>query len=283
MKKTVKRTIMITVMVLAILGFVGCSLFSALPSILGTVLAFTSDGRVKEDITYTRSLFQQYTFGSDGTYTYGFYSWDTATESWYMSNGRRGTYTFNTDTYILTLTITDDYDITTGTSGAWAPETWYPTTSTFPAYFTSQNWYDDGLVSVADADTDNQWNYAYTYTDADNDDETLTVTTTVNPEIGGAVSINTDYVESPSGVDDYKEETRETGVIDNLFPTDTKFKKGDTVTAQFVTEASFRSWTPTLGWSTATTSTLAYDYTLVNLGDVVLLNPDLDPARVLEE
>lgn len=283
MKKAVKRAILIAVMVLAVLGFAGCSLFSGLPSILGTVLAFTNDGWLKEDVTYIRTLLQRYTFGSDGTYTYGFYQWDTATESWYMFDGRRGTYMYNTDTYILTLTITDDYNITSGTSGAWAPLTYYPMTFSFPAYFTSQNWYDDGMVSVADPDTENRWNYNYTYTDADEDNETTTVTITVTPEIGGAVSINTDYVYSPGGVDAYKEETRETGTIDNVFPADTKFKKGETITAQFVTEASYREWYSATGWTTASTSTIAYDYTLVHLGDIVLLNPDLDPARVLEE
>ncbi len=107
-----------------------------------TEVAFDSSGHMTQDVMYTWSNSTE-TFSADGTYEYIIKSWDAASSSWKQSSGSKGTYLYDTNSRMMTITYSQQWQ--GGTTGSYATLTTSssaPKTSVYPEAFGSTNEYE---------------------------------------------------------------------------------------------------------------------------------------------
>jgi len=284
MKKFFKTIILLTVTSLILLAAFSCSVISPLPDYAGDALKVDkSTGYFKEDITYKiadGSNTWEWNFYADGRYDYTQKTWDSIDEAWEQTAGKKGTYSWDPETLLLTQTYTEDWD---SVEEQYSERTDYPNIRKFEAYFTSINWYGTGSVYKLDENIENQWTNTYlsTYDDEWEYSDTESITVDVDSSIYSGES---SYISKFEGDETYKEEEETNGSIENIFPEGTKFKRGNTITVYVSIKTKDRTWDPALDWSEWSTFDVEKTtITLLHMGDFVIVNPSNTALRGFEK
>ncbi len=222
MKRIINRIGLTALALGVVLGFFSCNLPTAvfISTDGGTTLLVTSANFLKTDVTYTESSNTE-TFKSDGTYEYNVSSPN--------ATSRKGTYTYNLETFTLSIIYTQWYNTTTS---AWVTYATSETNSSksmsvltekkrFPAYM-----YRDGVLTGRSTVTTSTIATASVPSVKTVVDTTAVWTITLT-KISSAYSVLTTtgtgaaVTSSPAGI---------TGVITNTDPSTLLAKAGDSVT-----------------------------------------------------
>jgi len=270
------------ILIAAVFSFIiSCSLSSPLPGILGDEVRVDKEtGFFKEDMEYTYNAGTQYytyTFTATGAYTYNLFSWNAAEGEWEQDAGVKGSYIYNPDNMILSLLITEEYDVS---SGEWTAPVWTPYIKSWHAYFTTVNWYGRGRVFPADQEKENSWSYTYSYEDAEKEIFTETTVITMVPEPEGSFSELISSINSNTTGEWDKDEVQTAGTVMALYPAGTKFRKGETVTFSVTAEKTIRDWDPDTGWDEwSVPAEERQSRTYLHMGDFLIYSPSLAAGR----
>ncbi len=283
MKRKSKSLLLLSVIALLIITAFSCSLFSALPDYAGEEVSVDKDtGFFKEDMTYkyaTGSYTIEYIFKADGSYEFIQMAWNSTDEKWEQAGGEKGTYSWNPDTLVMNATGTKTWD---GFAEEYVEPEDYPRNSEGLFYFTTTNIYFEGQVYKQDETDETVWTMTYSSSYEDTTKSSETVSFTYN-EDAMTFSYTESSTDSYEGEFTDKDESESSGTIVSVFPEDTKFKKGNTVTVMMSGTSKSRDWNPGDEWGDwSDPSTYQDSQTMLHMGDFIIMNPTTESMRTLE-
>ncbi len=283
MKRKSKSFLLLSVIALLIITAFSCSLFSALPDYAGEEVKVDKDtGFFKEDMTYKRAsppYTYEYSFKADGTYEYIRMYWNSTDEEWEHNSGLKGTYSWDPDTLVLNKIYTKLWD---NTAQEYFEPASYPYEVEYLSYFTTTNYYGEYEVYKQDETDETVWTATYSSSYEDTSKYSETVSFTYN-EDAMTFSYTESSTESYEGEFTDKDESESSGTIISVFPEDTKFKRGNTVTVTMSGTSKSRDWDPVDDWyDWSTPSTYQDSQTMLHMGDFIIMNPTTESMRTLE-
>ena len=229
------------IIVLVACIFLSCSFFGTLSvpviAYLGRILTVDSSNHFKVDVVY-RTGNSEYTFGSDGTYTYVRNTYEDAGqdsdgdglsgEGWVMSNGHSGTYTWDPETMVLERII--DKDESRGEFVLLENKETYKSTM----YFTESKY---GMAAVQSATDQDQWLYSEETAVQNGSTTTFDLVATINTDATSYKEESTTLTVDNAGDTTYGDMDERTGTY-VILPEGTKFNKGNQVTFLLTTTLS---------------------------------------------
>ena len=252
------KIIFVILLTVLSISFFGCS--GSVPAVVqGYRLSVDSDGQFSENIVY-KSGTSTWEFNKDGSYEL-----KTLDSSGSIISGRQGTYSWNHTSFELSMIISKYYY----TDGSyWRSYSTMPT-STMLYYFTSQGF---GAVYKLSDTTKNS--FTHTSESVDENGVISTLTTTLVFSDTTIATTNVMKTTDSGGTQTGGSEVEGLATINDKYPGDVAWKKGETVTFS-LTETSGRSksWDATnnvLGsWVTSTTFS-KYLATYANMGSYIM-------------
>ncbi len=229
--------------------------------------------------------YQAWYLNSDGTYERIGKDWDAAADEYVQQWGTKGTYTYDKQTCLLTISPAEgwgwggdeEYAVIADLYEEQAPEidSWTMTRS-FSYYFT-----DNGMYEAYMAQPDGSWTYTEFYSSKETEDGTeteyndwYTRTYDISSTELKYTELNT-YKDRDDTTVTNEERYREEGMVRRMAPTDIEWKAGEVVTFYYGPETRVEEvWNSTtdawdITWD-GSDSTSNWDRTFVHLGDFVL-------------
>jgi hypothetical protein len=241
-----RRICAVFVAVMIVVGFSGCSLWNSIfgttfPGMAGKLLSVDGKKHFQEDIKY-HQWGEIHTYNKNGTFEIdNFYNQSTTQilQDW----GLRGTYTYDPDTFTMTLTATQEYN-----SGR-APDAWYIYPATVTHTATGQQYCAEHEFGWIYKETGANWVFTWVHAGGDSSQQApnswqYTITETYALAEGTAgYSFNRTEVQQ-SGSNPPVTHRSETRIGDaELFPAGAKFEKGNSVTVHAkLTTYRTQSW-----------------------------------------
>lgn len=253
--KKIKRT---TFFIAALMLFVtvvlstGCDLFNKYPAEAGSPVKVDDSLHVMENMEYHK-WGEVFTLRTDGTYELVQYYNTSTTEPAKPNWGISGTYTYDPETFVLSRTVTSEYDDGT--------ESWVAVGDNETKSISQKLYFTEHSYGMIYTKTDNSWVNVDTWSGQEdlNDPETAwryttTYTYTISAGSGGfqysRVSVSSDL-----GSNEDTTVTIETRAGDaEMFPAGITFEKGNNVTVRANITADTSQY---------------YNYTAEEMGDVI--------------